>query len=106
MKAVVYHKPKDMRVESVQDAKLEDSRDVILRVTSTAICGSDLHMYNGFMPQPKPLSWVMNSWALLKKSALPFGTWRAATVLWFLFRSHVANASFARRGFQPLRGFE
>jgi S-(hydroxymethyl)glutathione dehydrogenase/alcohol dehydrogenase len=55
MKAVVYHKPKDMRVESVEDPKLEDSRDVILRVTSTAICGSDLHMYNGFMPQPKPL---------------------------------------------------
>jgi S-(hydroxymethyl)glutathione dehydrogenase / alcohol dehydrogenase len=55
MKAVVYHKPKDMRVESVEDPSLEDPRDIILKVTSTAICGSDLHMYNGFMPQPKPL---------------------------------------------------
>lgn len=30
-------------------------RDAILRVTSTAICGSDLHIYNGAFPQPKPL---------------------------------------------------
>ena len=55
MKAVVFHKPKDMRVENVEDPSLEDPRDIILKVTSTAICGSDLHMYNGFLPQPKPL---------------------------------------------------
>ena len=55
MKAVVFHKPKDMRVETVDDPSLEDPRDVILRVTATAICGSDLHLYNGFFPQTKPL---------------------------------------------------
>jgi S-(hydroxymethyl)glutathione dehydrogenase / alcohol dehydrogenase len=55
MKAVVFHKPKDMRVETVDDPSLEDGRDVILRVTATAICGSDLHLYNGFFPQAKPL---------------------------------------------------
>jgi S-(hydroxymethyl)glutathione dehydrogenase / alcohol dehydrogenase len=55
MKAVVFHKPKDLRVETVEDPSLEDSRDVILRVTATAICGSDLHLYNGFFPQVKPL---------------------------------------------------
>ena len=55
MKAVVFHKPKDMRVETVDDPSLEDARDVILRVTATAICGSDLHLYNGFFPQTKPL---------------------------------------------------
>jgi S-(hydroxymethyl)glutathione dehydrogenase / alcohol dehydrogenase len=55
MKAVVFHKPKDMRVENVDDPRLEEPRDVILRVTATAICGSDLHMYNGFFPQAKPL---------------------------------------------------
>jgi S-(hydroxymethyl)glutathione dehydrogenase / alcohol dehydrogenase len=55
MKAVVFHKPKDMRVETVDDPSLEDGRDVILRVTATAICGSDLHLYNGFFPQTKPL---------------------------------------------------
>ena len=55
MKAVVFHKPKDMRVETVDDPSLEDSRDAIVRVTATAICGSDLHLYNGFFPQTKPL---------------------------------------------------
>jgi S-(hydroxymethyl)glutathione dehydrogenase/alcohol dehydrogenase len=52
MKAVVFHKPKDMRVDTVDDPTIEESRDVILKVTSTAICGSDLHIYNGYIPQP------------------------------------------------------
>jgi S-(hydroxymethyl)glutathione dehydrogenase/alcohol dehydrogenase len=55
MKALVFHKPKDVRVETVPDPTIEKSRDAILRVTSTAICGSDLHIYNGAIPQPKPL---------------------------------------------------
>ncbi|MEO6053498.1 MAG: alcohol dehydrogenase catalytic domain-containing protein, partial [Chthoniobacterales bacterium] len=55
MKAVVFHKSGDMRVETVEDPKLEKPDDVILKVTSTAICGSDLHLYNGFFPQPKPM---------------------------------------------------
>jgi S-(hydroxymethyl)glutathione dehydrogenase/alcohol dehydrogenase len=55
MKAVVFHKPKDMRTETVPDPKIQDKRDAILRVTSTAICGSDLHLYNGYFPQLKPL---------------------------------------------------
>ena len=52
MKALVFHKPKDVRVDTVDDPIIEDSRDVILKVTSTAICGSDLHIYNGYIPQP------------------------------------------------------
>lgn len=48
MKAVVFHKPKDMRVDVVDDPRIEAAEDVIVRVTSTAICGSDLHIYNGF----------------------------------------------------------
>ena len=55
MKAVVFHKPKDMRVDTVDDPRIEDSRDVILKVTSTAICGSDLHIYNGYFPQARNL---------------------------------------------------
>lgn len=56
MKAVVYHKPKDMRVDNVDDPKIEEPRDAILRVTTTAICGSDLHMYNGWIPQVRPMT--------------------------------------------------
>ncbi len=55
MKAVVFHKHKDMRVDDVDDPRIEAPQDVIVRVTSTAICGSDLHIYNGFMPQKEPL---------------------------------------------------
>lgn len=49
MKAVTYHGRRDMRVEEVPDPKIEDPNDVILKVTATAICGSDMHMFNGFM---------------------------------------------------------
>src|ERR1051325_6471818 len=55
MKAVVFHKPKDVRVEDVADPVIRHPRDAIVRVTSTAICGSDLHIYNGFFPQLGPM---------------------------------------------------
>lgn len=47
MKALVYHGPRDVRVKNVPDAKIERPTDVLVRVTSTNICGSDLHMYEG-----------------------------------------------------------
>ncbi len=55
MKAVVYHRPGHVEVNDVDDPKIEDPQDIILRVTSTAICGSDLHIYNGFFPQLKDM---------------------------------------------------
>jgi threonine dehydrogenase-like Zn-dependent dehydrogenase len=47
MKALVYRGPKDVRVEEMPDAKLEKPTDVLVRITTTNICGSDLHMYDG-----------------------------------------------------------
>lgn len=55
MKATVFHKPHDIRVETVPDPEIRHPQDAILRVTSTAICGSDLHIYNGFLPQKEPM---------------------------------------------------
>lgn len=55
MKAIVYHKPKDMRYEDWDDPRIENPTDAIVRVTSTAICGSDLHFYNGTIPQARPM---------------------------------------------------
>ncbi len=55
MKALVIHKPKDVRVDNVPDPKIEDPRDAVIRVTTTAICGSDLHMYNGLIVQPRAM---------------------------------------------------
>ena len=51
MKAAVFHKIGDISVDNVEDPKIEAPDDVILKVTSTAICGSDLHIYDGFVPQ-------------------------------------------------------
>ena len=50
MKALVWHNPSDIRCEEVPDPKIEQPRDAIIKVTSCAICGSDLHLYNGYMP--------------------------------------------------------
>src|SRR5688572_21724509 len=55
MKAAVFHKMGDIRVENVADPEIEAADDIILKVTSTAICGSDLHIYNGFVPQLKDM---------------------------------------------------
>jgi threonine dehydrogenase-like Zn-dependent dehydrogenase len=53
MKALCWHGKGDVRCESVPDPKIEDPRDVIIRVTSTCICGSDLHLYDNYMPTMK-----------------------------------------------------
>ncbi|MFW5824300.1 MAG: zinc-dependent alcohol dehydrogenase [Marinobacter sp.] len=53
MKAVCWHGTHDVRVEHVRDPEIINPRDAIIRVTSTAICGSDLHLYNGRIPAMK-----------------------------------------------------
>jgi threonine dehydrogenase-like Zn-dependent dehydrogenase len=47
MKAVVYHGPRNVSVDEVPDARIEKPTDALVRITSTNICGSDLHMYEG-----------------------------------------------------------
>lgn len=50
MKALCWHGKNDIRYDTVPDPTIEDSRDAIIRMTSCAICGSDLHLFNGFVP--------------------------------------------------------
>ena len=50
MRAVRWHGKKDVRVDTVPDPEIVNPRDAIIRVTSTAICGSDLHLYDGMIP--------------------------------------------------------
>ncbi len=50
MKALCWYGSNDVRVEQVPDPELLNPRDAIIKVTSTAICGSDLHLYDGFIP--------------------------------------------------------
>jgi threonine dehydrogenase-like Zn-dependent dehydrogenase len=50
MRALTWHGRHDVRVETVPDPEIVNPRDAILRITSTAICGSDLHLYDGYVP--------------------------------------------------------
>src|SRR4051812_1501827 len=55
MKAAVIHAPGKVTCDNVPDPKLKSETDAILKVTATAICGSDLHIYSGGIPQPRPM---------------------------------------------------
>jgi threonine dehydrogenase-like Zn-dependent dehydrogenase len=50
MKAVCWYGKHDVRVENVNDPTILNSHDAIIKITTTAICGSDLHLYNGYIP--------------------------------------------------------
>jgi threonine dehydrogenase-like Zn-dependent dehydrogenase len=53
VKAVRWYGKHDVRVEEVPELQIINDRDAIIRVTSTAMCGSDLHLYNDIMPTMK-----------------------------------------------------
>ncbi len=53
MRALCWHGKEDVQVDTVPDPVIQDPRDIIVRITSTAICGSDLHLYDGMMPTMK-----------------------------------------------------
>src|ERR1700761_5842631 len=50
MRALTWHGKGDIRCETVPDPKIQDGRDAIIKVTACAICGSDLHLFDGIMP--------------------------------------------------------
>jgi len=54
MRALVWHGKHDVRVDRVDDPKIVNPRDAIIKITSTAICGSDLHLYDGVIPTMRP----------------------------------------------------
>lgn len=54
MKALTWHGIKDVRVDTVPDPEIIQPTDAILEITCTAICGSDLHLYDGYTPMMKP----------------------------------------------------
>jgi len=54
MKAVCWNGKKDVRVENVPDPKLLNPTDAIVKITTTCICGSDLHLYDGYVPTMQP----------------------------------------------------
>ncbi len=53
MRAVCWNGKTSVSVENVPEPRILNPRDAVVRVTSTAICGSDLHLYGGFVPTMK-----------------------------------------------------
>ena len=53
MRALAYHGTGDVRIDTVPDPRIEAPGDILVRVTATAICGSDLHIFDGFVPEMK-----------------------------------------------------
>ena len=54
MKALVWHGKEDIRYDTVSDPEIQEPRDAIVKVTSCAICGSDLHLFHNFIPAMMP----------------------------------------------------
>jgi S-(hydroxymethyl)glutathione dehydrogenase/alcohol dehydrogenase len=54
MNALVYHGPRDVQIDDKPRPNIQNPQDVILRVTSTALCGSDLHLYHGTVQGMEP----------------------------------------------------
>ena len=81
MKAVTWHGKRDVRVEQVPDPVIKEPNDAIVRVTSTNICGSDLHLYEVLAAFMEPgTSWATSPWAWSRRSARrPPATSRLAT---------------------------
>lgn len=63
MRAVVYKEPFKVAVEEVEDPRIEDPTDVVVEITTTAICGSDLHMYEGRTDAERASCSVTRTWA-------------------------------------------
>ena len=69
MKALCWHGKADVRIDDVPDPKIKDHRDAIVQVTATAICGSDLHLYDGYnigLLDKIPFGALMNKGLTLK----------------------------------------
>jgi len=54
MKSLVWHGPMDVRIDDKPQPSIQQPEDIVLRITSTAICGSDIHLYHGTVPGMQP----------------------------------------------------
>ena len=69
MKAVVYKGPFQVAVKNVPEPTLQQPNDVVVKITSTCICGSDLHMYEGRTAAQPGIVFGTKTWASFRKSA-------------------------------------
>jgi threonine dehydrogenase-like Zn-dependent dehydrogenase len=70
VKALTWHGKRDVRVETVADPAIEEPTDAIVRVTSSGICGSDLHLYEVLgRSSTRVTSWATSRWASSRRPA-------------------------------------
>jgi threonine dehydrogenase-like Zn-dependent dehydrogenase len=80
MKAIVFHGIGDIRLDDVKEPKIKNRYDAIVRLTASAICGTDLHLYEALYPIWFPaLSWATKALALSRKSGRKCATSRSET---------------------------
>ncbi len=80
MKAVVFHDIGDIRLEDVAEPRLQEPTDAIVRLTASAICGTDLHFVRGSVGGMRPGTILaMRAWASSRRSATKCATCRSAT---------------------------
>ena len=61
MRALTWHGKHNVQVDTVPDPQIVNPRDAIIKITATAICGSDLHLYHGMMPDTTLLRTSLNT---------------------------------------------
>jgi len=82
MRALTYHSAHDVQVDTVPDPILQEPDDVILRITATAICGSDLHLYRGKVPAMKEGDILGHEFMGIVEDAGPGVTALARAIAW------------------------
>ena len=102
MKALTWHGKNDIRCDTVPDPKIEHGRDAIIKVTACAICGSDLHLFDGVMPTMEKGDVLGHETMGEVVEVGPENSkLRSATASWFLSRFPAASAFFARKASFP-----
>ena len=85
MKALTFHGKGDMRCETVPDPKTEHQRDAIIKIAACAICGSDLLIFDGVIPEMKTCD-VVSGWMNKMRTAMANVTlpacWRKCMATW------------------------
>ncbi len=96
MKAVVFKGPREVAVEEVENPKIKKPTDVIVKLTSSAICGTDLHRYDGETPaepgsvlghEPMGVVEEVGTWCSVNKTRRQ-GSYNSKYSLWIMFKLH------------------
>lgn len=101
MKALVFYRPKGVSVDNVDDPVIKDPRDAIIKVSATAICGSDLHIYNGLIPQLEPMVLGHEFMGTVEETGSEVNNLKKGDKVVVPFPVACGNCFFCDHGFQP-----